>query len=92
MHRIADMRIQLGLEDTNFDTSLCHHPLSGLDLSMWSKLCEFATNKECYSMKGEMASDEKCPFHLKGTVALSLSKLFVLSAEKMTPPTSPNAF
>lgn len=86
MHRPADTGIHLGPEDINFITSLSHHPLSRLDLSVQSKVHEFTTNKICYSMKWEMASDEKC------FVTLSLLKLLVLSTEESTPPTSANAF
>lgn len=77
---------QLYPEDINFVTSLSYNFLSGFDLSVWNKLCEFATNKICYSMKWEMASDEKY------IVTISLLKIFVLSTKESTPPTSANAF
>lgn len=75
-HWPADTGMCLCPEDISSVTSLSHLPLTRLGPSVQSKVCEFITNKICYNMKWEMASDEKC------ITALTLLKLFALSAEE----------
>lgn len=75
-HWPADTGMCLGPENISSVASPSHLPLARLGLSVRSKFHEFMTNKICYNMKWEMASDGKC------ITALSLLKVFVLSTEE----------